>query len=118
MSSCTASRPRLSLARRFLMWLDHRMTDKPPDVAAPSTSFGFISEDVSKQIAASRSILDVADRLRERLATVTDEAEKTALADEICRLVKIANELNANAMYTATTSSSVLSNVAITILKP
>jgi hypothetical protein len=92
------------------------MTDNPSSVTAPST-FGFINDDVKKQIAVSRSILDVAEKLREKLADTADEDEKAALAEEIRKLVKLANDLSANAMFTSTTASAAISAVIITPIK-
>ena len=104
------------LARKIRMWLDYHMTEKPISIATPST-FEFINEDVSKQVAASRSILEVAEGLRQQLLAAEDESQKKAIYDNIVRLVKIANELSANAMTTATTASSTISSVIITPIK-
>ena len=74
-------------------------------------TFEFINDDTKTQIAVSRSIIDVADRLRERLFNITDEADKSALINEIRQLLNIANEFSQNAIRTTTIGSYVLQNV-------
>jgi hypothetical protein len=78
--------------------------------SAPST-FSFINDDVTKQVNSAKSILEIADKLRELLPRVTDEKARAEFAGHIHDLVLIANSLSVNAMTTSSTASTAVSGV-------
>lgn len=77
-------------------------------------SFGFIGDDLKKQIESSREILNQVKALKDLENQTTEPEKKKQLQNTIEHLIRVVDKLTANVVVTSATASSTIGSIRVT----